>query len=146
MEPMNYKPPKILVEALGSGQWKSISSDALRRFLGDDLDDLELFQGLHQMMVYGEVLLHAKYVNMPQFCMTQETNLASDDPRLEYSRAFFIAASIVPGDDVFVAIRQEVFEDYDPEVLVFDWRKEAPHRWTGRGRLSTLIARVAAEE
>jgi hypothetical protein len=142
---MNYQPPRILIDSLSKGTWKQVTPDAIRRCLGDDLDDLKLFDSLYLMELMSSVLDNAGYVNDPGFCMNREDNLAPEDPRLEFPRALFIAGSIVPGDDVFVAIRREDSDEYDPSVLVLDWRRKAPYRWTERGRLSELISCIGLE-
>ena len=142
---MNFKPPRILIESLSTGTWKPVAPNVVRRCLGDDLDDLKLFESVYDMELISGTLESAGYVDQPGFCMTREVNRSSEDPRLEFPRALFIAGSIMPGDDVFVAIRREDFDEYDPPVLVFDWRKKAPHRWTERGRLSELINCIGLE-
>lgn len=142
---MPYKPPSILVDALSNGTWKQVAPNVLRHCLGDDLDDLKLFDSLHLLEIMSSVVDRAGYVDHPSFCMTREENRAKEDPRLEFPRAMFIAGSIVPGDDTFVAIRQQESDDYDPPVLVFDWDKEEPYRWTERGKLSGLINCIRLE-
>jgi hypothetical protein len=136
---MDYKPPKLLVNSLLNSAWEQVSPDDVRRCLGDDLDDLKLFGSLDHMEIISGILDRAGYVDQPAFCMARAENVTGKDPRLEFPRALFIGGSIVPGDDVFVAIRREVSDEYDPPVLVLDWRKEAPYRWTERGKLSGLI-------
>jgi len=142
---MNFKPPKFLIEALATGKWKPVAPNVIRRCLGDDLYDLKLFENLDAMELMPGILEAGGYVDDPVFCMTREVNRSSEDPRLEFPRALFIAGSIMPGDDVFVAIRREDFDEYDPPVLVLDWRKKAPYRWTERGRLSELINGIGLE-
>ena len=85
------------------------------------------------------------YVDDPEFCMTRESNPTANNPTLEFQRALFIGGSVMPGDDIFVAIRRQDSEEYDPPVLVFDWRKEVPYRWTERGRLSELISGITLD-
>ncbi len=46
------KAPRILVDSVNDGTWRSPSPDALRRCLGDDLDDLQLFEGLELMVLF----------------------------------------------------------------------------------------------
>lgn len=141
---MSLKAPKILVDSIGNGNWKPVSPDVLRRCLGSDLDDLRLFQGLEEMHLIAENLQHAGFVDHPEFCMTRgRTN--QSDPRLDFDQALFIGGSIIPGDDVFVAIQQKEFDEYDPPVLVLDWNKVAPNRWSERGKLSELISGIRAE-
>jgi hypothetical protein len=142
---MDFKPPKILIEALAFGRWKPVAPNVLRRCLGDELDDLKLFESLFGMEIVAGDLETAGYVDHPAFCMTRDANRSPEDPRLEFPRALFIAGSIESGDDVFVAIRREDFDEYDPTVLVLDWRKKAPYRWTERGRLSELIRCINLE-
>ncbi|MEL6895596.1 MAG: hypothetical protein AAFP90_05780 [Planctomycetota bacterium] len=136
---MKYSIPKVLVDFLADESWSEISPDDLRRCLGSELDDLQLYESVELMLQVSANLDSAGYVDDPEFCMTREQGLAPDDPRLEFPRALFIGGSTVPGDDVFVAIQQEDSEDYDPPVLVLDWRKEVPSRWTERGKLSELL-------
>jgi len=137
--------PKILIEFLASGTWKQVSPNVIRQCLGDDLDDLKLFGNLDDMLQMSERLDNAGYVDDPEFCMTRECKLTGDDPRLEFPRALFIGGSIMPGDDVFVALHQMNCEDYDPHVLVLDWRKSVPSRWTERGKLSELVCRICTD-
>ena len=139
---MNYAVPKILVDSLADGSWKHVFPDVLRRCLGNDLDDLKLYENIHAMLCISANLDEAGYVDDPEFCMTRARNLTSEDPRLDFPRALFIAGSVVPGDDVFVAIHQEESEEYDPPVLVLDWQREVPSRWVERGRLSELISGI----
>jgi hypothetical protein len=113
--------------------------------LGDDLDDLQLFEGLELMSLVADNLDHAGFVDHPGFCMTRDNNADQSDPRLCFPRTLFIGGSIVPGDDVFIAIQQEETDDYDPFVLVLDWRMSAPHRWSRRGKLSELISGLRSE-
>jgi len=138
---MNLRAPKILVDSIENGTWKSVSPDTLRRCLGEELDDLQLFEGLPFMYLIAENLDHAGFVDHPEFCMTR-ARTKMNDPRLDFSRALFIGGSIVPGDDVFIAIQLEEFEEYDPPVLVLDWRRSAPDRWAERGKLSDLISGI----
>ena len=142
---MTEKIPRILVNSLADGTWKLVSPDALRRCLGEDLDDLKLFEDLDTMLLMSAILDNAGFVDDPAFCMTRERNLAADDLRLEFPRALFIAGSIVPGDDVFVAIQRTDSEEYDPPVLVLDYRKAVPARWTKRGKLSEFIRAICSE-
>lgn len=96
------------------------------------------------MSLISDNLDHAGYVDHPGFCMTRDAEINQDDPRLNFTRALFIGGSIHPGDDVFVAIQRQEFEEYDPSVLVLDWRKSAPDRWTERCKLSELIKGICA--
>lgn len=134
--------PTILVDALADGSWKNVSPDVLRRCLGDDLDDLQLYGNTDVMVRLSANLEEGGYVDDPQFCMTREKESVSDDPRLKFHSALFIGGSVIPGDDVFVAIELQDAAEYDPSVLVFDWRMKAPHRWSVRGKLSELIRGV----
>lgn len=137
--------PRLLIDSIADGSWKHVSADVLRRCLGSDLDDLELYTTLDRMLWMFATLDNAGFVDDPEFCMTREHHLESEDPRLVYPRALFIGASTVPGDDMFVAIQQEDCEEYDPPVLVLDWRKDVPARWTARGKLSELIHGIGAQ-
>jgi hypothetical protein len=136
---LDYQAPRILREAIENGKWRSVSPDTLRGCLGGDLDDLRLLEGLQVMSLFSANLDHAGYVDHPAFCMTRKLEVSKDDPRLSFHRALFIGCSTIPGDDVFIAIQKEESEEYDPWVLVLDWREESPNRWTQRGRLSELI-------
>lgn len=139
---MRYSIPTILVDAVAEGSWKNVSPDVLRRYLGDELDDLQLYENTDVMLRLSANLEEAGYVDDPQFCMTREKESVSDDPRLKFHSALFIGGSVVPGDDVFVAIELQDAAEYDPPVLVFDWRKKVPHRWSVRRKLSELISGV----
>jgi hypothetical protein len=143
---LNLKTPRILVNSIENGEWRSPSPDVLRLCMGEDLDDLSLFESLYYMSVMSEVLDHAGFVDHQGFCMTRDAEINREDPRLNFSRALFIGGSIHPGDDVFVAIHREEVEDYDPPVLVLDWRKSTPHRWTERCKLSDLIKGIRQGE
>ncbi len=142
---MRYSIPQVLADALAQGAWKNVSPDVLRRCLGDELDNLQLYENTGVMLRLSTNLDEAGYVDDPQFCMKRESKPASTDPRLVFQRALFIGGSVVPGDDVFVAVEQQDSENYDPTVLVFDWRKEVPCRWTDRGKLSELINGINLE-
>ena len=142
---MTEKIPKILVDSFANGNWKQVSPNVLRRCLGEELDDLKLFENLDMMRHASADLDHGGYVDDPEFCMARKQDIGLDDPRLEFARALFIGGSIIPGDDVFVAIRLEDSEEYDPSVLVLDWRNSAPNRWTKRGNLSDLICGIGSE-
>ena len=139
---MHFRIPRILIDSITKGKWRQATPDALRHCLGSDLDDLTLFDSIDAMTKMSAILDHAGYVDQPGFCLIRNDNRASDDPRLEFPRALFIGGSIAPGDDVFLAIRRENYEEYDPLVLVLDWRKEAPFRWDERRRLSELIGEL----
>jgi hypothetical protein len=140
---MQLKDPRMLVDSIANGTWKSVSPDSLRRYLGEDLDDLQLFEGLQAMDLIAQNLDHAGFVDHPEFCMTRSVTVQSD-PRLNFNHALFIGGSVIPGDDVFVAILRKEFEEYDPPVLVLDWRKSVPDRWTERCKLSDLIRGIRA--
>lgn len=142
---MNYKPPNILVEAISKGTWKRVAPDVLRRYLGDDLYDLRLFESLSAMEAMSGNLNRPIFLDDPIFCITREENTAPDDPKLEFPRALFIAVSTEIGDDALIAIRQEETDEYDPAVLVFDWRQKVPYRWSKRGKLSELISCLGVE-
>lgn len=137
--------PRILADSLADGSWKQVTPDALRRCLGEDLDDLKLLDDLDTMLRVSIEVDNAGYVDNPAFGMTRERKLVADDPRLEFPRALFIACSIIPGDDVLVAIQRGDSEEYDPPVLVLDYRNGVPARWTERGKLSELIHAIRYE-
>lgn len=84
---MRYLMPKMLIDALADGSWKNVSPDVLRRCLGDELDDLQLFESTSVMKRLATNLEEAGYVDDPQFCMTREQLSSSDDPKLEFPRA-----------------------------------------------------------
>jgi hypothetical protein len=67
---MRYLMPKMLIDALADGSWKNVSPDVLRRCLGDELDDLQLFESTSVMKRLATNLEEAGYVDDPQFCMT----------------------------------------------------------------------------
>jgi hypothetical protein len=136
---MKYEPPRILVDAISEGIWKHATPDSIRRCLGDDLYDMSVFEGVSEMEAMSGSLDEAIFLDDPIFCVAREENAQPDDPRLEFPRALFIGVSINVGDDTLIAIRQEKADEYDPFVLVFDWRQKVPYRWTKRGRLSELI-------
>ena len=142
---MNNSIPKILVDSLADESWSHASPDVIRRCLGDELDDLQLYESVELMQQVSANLDSAGYVDDTEFCMTRKKIIASKDPRLEFPRALFIGGSTVPGDDVFIAIEQGNFEESDPPVLVLDWGKEVPFRWTGRGKLSDLIQGIGSQ-
>lgn len=142
---MIYSIPEILTRSLADGSWKNVPPEVLRRCLGNDLDDLELFEHINIMQCVSVNLDMGGYVEDPEFCMTREASLASNDPRLMFPRALFIGGSVMAGDDVFVAIQQEDSDEYDPPVLVFDWNRQAPSRWVECGKLSELISVMVLE-
>lgn len=142
---MKYSIPKSLMKSLLDGSWHNVPPDVLRRCLGDELDDLQLYENTSIMHMVHVNLDEAGYVDDPEFCMTRKDDPAIDDPRLVFPRALFIGGSKIPGDDVFVAIQQESHDDHDPSVWVLDWHKDIPYRWTERGRLSGLISGLRRE-
>ena len=91
------------------------------------------------MKLMSKDLNKASFVDDPQMCITRDEKAASGDPRLEFPRALFIAVSTEIGDDVLLAMRMEESDEYDPPVLIFDWREKVPYRWTEQGKLSELI-------
>lgn len=139
---MNSRIPRILIDAHAKGTWKQVPPGVLRRCLGDDLDDLELFESVDVMFQISSQLDKAGYVDDPEFCMRRDHDSDGRDERLDFSHALFLGGAIVPGDDVFIAIIRSSFEDDDPPALVFDWQKSIPRRWTVRGKLSELIEGV----
>lgn len=142
---MTKEIPRILADSMANGSWKNVSPNVLRRCLGEELDDLQLFESIFEMQHVFDQLDYSGIFDLPGFCMTREDSIELNDPRLEYSRALFIGGSVIPGDDVFVAIRLEDYKEYDPPVLVLDDRKHPPNRWRQRGRLSDLIKGISSE-
>ncbi|MDX1948177.1 MAG: hypothetical protein SFU86_22495 [Pirellulaceae bacterium] len=101
-KPMVGRIPKLLIHAIADGTWKQVTPDALRKFLGEDLDDLKLCDNVDAMLRISTEIDNAGYVDDPEFCMTRIRHTESIDLRTEFPRALFIAASIRAGDDVFV--------------------------------------------
>ena len=141
---MTYQVPRILMDSIAHGIWKSPNPDVLRRLLGDDLPDLELFESIDIISQMPNRLDATGYVDDPEFCMARETDVATDDPRLVFERALFLGGSIIPGDDVFV-VADVASEEWDPPILVFDWERSVPDRWVRRGSLSLLIAGLCSD-
>ncbi|MEM8607370.1 MAG: hypothetical protein AAGF92_09705 [Myxococcota bacterium] len=79
------------------------------------------------------------------FCMVRTVDdlNGSDDTRLVFDDALFIGGSVMPGDDVLVAI--DLNEDGDPPVFVFLWDNPIPSRWVHVGRLSRLLSGIQPE-
>lgn len=142
---MKYQIPKLLVDSIARGIWRDPNPDGLRRLLGDDLPDLELFEDIDAMRRISNRLDAAGYVDDPEFCMARESDLATDDPRLVFERALFIGGSIIPGDDVFV-VADIGSAECDPPILVFDWERSVPDRWVGRGKLGVLIQGLCSDD
>jgi hypothetical protein len=113
-------------------------------FWGGKLDDLELFEDITAMERVARHLDDAGYVDNQIFCMVRSANSFSsaNDRRLVFERALFLGGSIIPGDDVFLAVHPGR-EDADPELLVFDWEMPVPNRWVARGTLQGLIDELA---
>lgn len=143
-EKMMYQVPGMLVDSIARGEWKTPTPDALRRFLGDDLPDMKLIEDIEDIRRMSEQLDAAGYVDDPEFCMVREADLTTDDPRLVFERAIFIGASIISGDDVFIAADLSSAAG-DPQILVFDWERSVPCRWVRRGTLSGLFQKMCFE-
>jgi hypothetical protein len=143
-ESMKYQIPNVLMDSIARGTWKTPSPDVLRRLLGDDLPDLELFESVEVIRQMSNRLDAAGYVDDPEFCMARESDLATDAPRLVFDRALFIGGSTTPGDDVFV-VADIGSAGGDPPVLVFDWEQTVPDRWVNRGTLSELIQGLSSD-
>ncbi|MCC9606901.1 hypothetical protein LOC68_15545 [Blastopirellula sp. JC732] len=133
--------PKLLLESIADGSWKSPGAELLRRLLGEDLPEIKLFEDVAVMRRMPLVLDAGGFVDDPQFCFVRETRSTQKDPRLLLDDAIFIGGSTAPGEDVLIAIDTGVF-DPDPVVLVLDWRCAIPNRWTPRCRLSELIGQL----
>jgi len=139
---MKYRIPDTLSDSIMKGNLKSLDTDFLRRHFGGNLPAMKLFGDIDTMEAVADQLDAAGYVDDPEFCMARETTALTDDRRLIFERALFIAGSIVPGDDVFIAVdlgSQEV----DPPVFVFDWDRNVPERWVKREHLSELLRECA---
>lgn len=139
-----YAIPKVLEDSITGGIWHRSSPDALRRLLGEDMPDLELFENIDAMRRVSDQLDSAGYVDDPEFCMVRKSVEVADDPRLMFEQALFIGGAITPGDDVFVVAKLSS-DMTDPPILVFDWARTIPNRWVRRGRLSELIRDLSLE-
>lgn len=141
---MKVELPKSLLQAINNGIWKNPGAEKLRSILGDKLDDLELFNDISTMERLAQHLDEAGYVDNQTFCMVRGANTSSsaNDRRLVFERALILGGSVIPGDDVFLAVHLNR-EDADPELLVFDWEMPVPNRWVARGTLQGLIDRLA---
>lgn len=140
---MEYATPAILAAALSRGTWHDPGPDILRRLFRRvaELPDLKLYTDIATMLSLRDQLAQAGYVDDPEFCMVRDTTVveSSGDPRLIFDAALFVGGSIVPGDDVLVAL--DLRSD-DPPVFVFDWTKTVPTRWVEVGRLSGLVSEL----
>jgi hypothetical protein len=141
---MKVELPKSLLQAINNGVWRNPGPEKLRSILGEKLDDLELFEDITAMERVARHLDDAGYVENQTFCMVRSANSFSsaNDRRLVFERALFLGGSIIPGDDVFVAVHL-ADEDCDPELLVFDWEVPVPNRWVTKGTLQGLIDALA---
>lgn len=139
-ENMKHELPKPLLTAIANGDWKNREPEVLRHLFESDLPDLKLFEDVAEMERVASQLDAAGFVDDPEFCMVRNSSQKSidSDPRLVFENALFIAGSIVPGDDVFVAI-DLTQADSDPQLLIFDWNEAAPARWVVSGTLGRLI-------
>lgn len=126
------------------GSFKSPDPDFLRRHFGGNVPEMKLFGDIDKMEEVANQLDAAGYVEDPEFCMVREPQILADDCRLVFERALFIAGSIVPGDDVFIAVDLGS-EEEDPPVFVFDWDRNVPERWVKKEHLSEFL-RVCAME
>ncbi len=138
--------PKVLSDALADETWRDPGPDGMRALLGQDLDldDLELFKDVETMRRVTDELDHYGKIDHPEFCMVRDADglCGPDDKRLVFQSTLFVGGSVIPGDDVFVALDLRGDPD-DPGVLVLDWRKSAPDRWVRVGPLSDLVAGLA---
>ena len=141
---MGSRVPEQLRQAIESGAWTNPGPDVLRAlFRIPELVDLELFEDLATMRaVAGQI---AGWVADVEFCMvrTGDDLNGSDDTRLVFDDTLFIGGSVVPGDDVLVAL--DLSEDGDPAVFVFLWDNPIPSRWVPVGRLSRLLSDIQPE-
>lgn len=144
---MQRRIPRIVVKAIEDGSWCETAPGTLQYLLRpvvDGLPEIELFRSAEVMCAVSYRVADPCYVDDPEFCMLDPTRVRSGkaDPRLDVASAIFIAGSVVPGDDVFVALdlRHNVA---DPDVFVFDWSKTVPRRWVSAGQVSSLVRSLA---
>lgn len=141
---MKRRIPTALEAALSGGAWHNPGPDVLRAIfkLVGDLPDLQLYTELSTMVSVWNQVMQAGYVDDIQFCMVRKGSdlTSSEDPRLVMEDAMFVGGSIMPGDDVLVAL--DLRRDEDPRLLVFDWSKAIPARWVEIGRLSEVVSEV----
>lgn len=143
---MGSRVPKQLRQAIESGEWRNPGPDALRSlFRIPELDDLRLFKDLKSMRSVARQVDVAGWIADAAFCMVRTVDdlNGSDDTRLVFDDALFIGGSVMPGDDVLVAI--DLNEDGDPPVFVFLWDNPIPSRWVHVGRLSRLLSGIQPE-
>jgi hypothetical protein len=142
---MNYKLPKILIDAIDNGVWRDPGPNVLLDFFGHGFAEMKLFEGVAAMYGIESQLNAAGYVDDPEFCMVRSSTRTplAGDPRLVFGQALFIAGSTIPGDDTFVALSL-IPENEDPQLLVFDWDEAVPNRWVAKGTLRQLISKLEA--
>ena len=123
--------PTAIDNAIRHGTWRDPGSIALRGMLSGipDIPKMSLFVTVDSMRSVSEMVESGGYVDDPEFCMVRHPRdrVSSADARLVFSRALFIAGSLTPGDDVFVAV-DDVTSDA-PLVVGFDWSRPVPSRW-----------------
>jgi hypothetical protein len=139
--------PSLLSEAISKGIWRDPGPFAMTRkvlTLNLDLPALQLFESYELMSSVHAQIRSGGYVEDPKFCMVKQSNSKTHDRdhRLNLESALFIAGSIVPGDDVFVALDLDSDKN-DPDVLIFDWRKPVPDRWIKVMTLRQLINKLS---
>lgn len=138
--------PEILESSIDQGVWRNPGADVLRRLFGSNLLDMELFQDSNVMRNVADDIESGGYVDDPGFCFTRESRSVQSktDPRLVFEDMLFIAGSVFPGDDEFIAA--DLSDPGDPTLYVFDWDRAVPNRWVARGNLSNLIQELGKLE
>jgi hypothetical protein len=138
--------PTAIADAIRAHSWRDPGPTALRQILKGvgDLPDLMLFGSLELMRRVSGMLESGGYVDDSEFCMVRSAkDLSSEtDQRLVFGRALFVAGSIVPGDDVFVAVGDSTAEG--GRILVFDWNRSVPTRWVPIMTVEEFCAALAA--
>jgi hypothetical protein len=117
----------------------------LRTLLGTvpDLPDLTLFHDVETMRRVAEQLDVGGYVEDAEFCMVRAMRdlVGPADERLVFERAIFIGGSVIPGDDVLIALDMRS-NPIDPPLVVFDWSKPVPSRWSVVGSLGQFVVEI----
>lgn len=134
--------PTPLLNALDSGTWQNTNADVLNELFSTVpvLPELRLFPDVATMLRVAQQVDDGGFVDDENFCMVRDRcDLEGcNDPRLVFADALFLGGSTVPGDDILIAV--DTVGSEDPAVLVFDWSKPAPSRWTRVGPLSVLVS------
>jgi len=138
--------PSAINEAIGRQVWRDPGTLAWKDILKSvpNIPAMTLYTTVDQMLGVAKMVERAGFIEDPAFCMVRrESDLeSSNDPRLVFTRALFVAGSKVPGDDVLVAVQNAMAER--GKIVVFDWARPVPTRWVPIMTVDELCQAIAA--